>query len=233
MDYLELADWRRAVADLYSEVRSLAMRDARAAHDHWCEKRALLYCRHPQSPIPVERRSGFRATCFPYTPDLRFEVAVVPITAESQMADAGVVTREAPAGNTAATDAAIPTSTGEDMPMQRLGTVHVPFSAGTRRLTVYWMSGYAGGLYLPFRDATNGVETYAAGRYLLDAAKSADLGGDVERRTLILDFNFAYHPSCAFDARWACPLTPVENRLDIAIRAGERMPATVHRSGSA
>lgn len=67
------------------------------------------------------------------------------------------------------------------------------------------MEGYAGGLFLPFRDATNGRETYGAGRYLLDAAKSADLGGDLGRGTLLLDFNFAYQPSCAFDPRWACP----------------------------
>jgi uncharacterized protein (DUF1684 family) len=80
-----------------------------------------------------------------------------------------------------------------------------------------------GRLFIPFRDATNGDETYAAGRYLLDTAKGADLGGDPERGTLIVDFNFATQPSCAFDPRWACPLAPPENRLDLAIRAGERL----------
>jgi uncharacterized protein (DUF1684 family) len=85
------------------------------------------------------------------------------------------------------------------------------------------MEGYAGGLFLPFRDATNGSETYGAGRYLLDAAKSADLGGDRERGTLILDFNFAFQPSCAYDPKWACPLAPPANRLDLPIRAGERL----------
>jgi hypothetical protein len=85
------------------------------------------------------------------------------------------------------------------------------------------MEGYSGGLFLPFRDATSGAETYAAGRYLLDTAKSADLGGDPERGSLILDFNFAYQPSCAFDPQWACPLAPPENRLDVPIRAGERI----------
>jgi uncharacterized protein (DUF1684 family) len=90
-------------------------------------------------------------------------------------------------------------------------------------VALYWMAGYAGGLFLPFRDATNGAETYGAGRYLLDAAKSADLGGDAGRGSLVLDFNFAFQPSCAFDPRWACPLAPPENRLDVAIRAGERL----------
>jgi uncharacterized protein (DUF1684 family) len=133
------------------------------------------------------------------------------------------------------------------MAFHRIGWVDVPFPGGTRRLAVYWLEGYAGGLFLPFRDATNGAETYSAGRYLLDAAKGADLGGPFEdagggpggdaaggagwptdsneptRRALILDFNFAYHPSCAFDPRWACPLAPPENRLDLAVRAGERI----------
>jgi uncharacterized protein (DUF1684 family) len=85
------------------------------------------------------------------------------------------------------------------------------------------MEGYTGGLFLAFRDATGGVESYVAGRYLLDGAKSADLGGDPARGTLVLDFNFAYQPSCAFDPRWACPLAPAENRLDLPIRAGERL----------
>ena len=85
------------------------------------------------------------------------------------------------------------------------------------------MAGYAESLFLPFRDATNGTETYGAGRYLLDGAKSADLGGDQARSTLVLDFNFSYHPSCAFDPKWACPLAPPENRLDVRVEAGERL----------
>jgi uncharacterized protein len=85
------------------------------------------------------------------------------------------------------------------------------------------MAGYAGGLFIPFRDATNGGQTYGAGRYLVDAAKSADLGGDPARNSLIIDFNFAFQPSCAFDPRWACPLAPPENRLDLPVRAGERL----------
>ena len=85
------------------------------------------------------------------------------------------------------------------------------------------MRGYAGGLFLPFLDATNGTETYGAGRYLVDAAKSADLGSDLDSGALTLDFNFAIQPSCAFDPRWACPLAPPENRLAAPIRAGERL----------
>ena len=99
----------------------------------------------------------------------------------------------------------------------------LPFPGGERTLAVYWLRGYAGGLFLPFRDATNGTATYGAGRYLVDAAKSADLGADDTTGELIIDANFAYQPSCAFDPRWACPLAPPENRLDLAVEAGERL----------
>src|SRR5205814_997353 len=83
---------------------------------------------------------------------------------------------------------------------------------------LYWR-GYGGGLFLPFADATNCAETYGAGRYLLDTVKGADLGLEGDR--LVLDFNFAYNPSCSYDSRWACPLAPPGNRLAEEIRAGE------------
>ena len=74
-------------------------------------------------------------------------------------------------------------------------------------------------MFLPFRDATSGNTTYGGGRYLLDTAKGADLGsaGDA----LVLDFNFAYHPSCVYDPKWVCPLAPLANRLAVAVEAGE------------
>ena len=83
------------------------------------------------------------------------------------------------------------------------------------------MRQYGGGLFLPFRDATSGEQTYGGGRYLLDGAKSADLGGTDGR--LVLDFNFAYHPSCVHDPRWSCPLAPPANTLPFAVEAGERL----------
>ncbi|HEX2196540.1 MAG TPA: DUF1684 domain-containing protein, partial [Actinomycetota bacterium] len=89
-------------------------------------------------------------------------------------------------------------------------------------LDVFWISGYGGGLFLPFRDATSGASTYGAGRYLYDTIKGADLG--TEDGKLVLDFNFAYNPSCAYDPRWACPLAPPGNVLDVAVEAGERAP---------
>jgi uncharacterized protein (DUF1684 family) len=118
---------------------------------------------------------------------------------------------------------ALPVSTGGEEQLTRIGWVAVALPGGTRQLGLYWMAGYAGGLFLPFRDATNGRETYGAGRYLLDAAKSADLGSGIAPDSLILDFNFAFHPSCAFDPKWSCPLAPPENHLDLPVEAGERL----------
>jgi uncharacterized protein (DUF1684 family) len=89
-----------------------------------------------------------------------------------------------------------------------------------QQLELYWLDGYGGGLFVPFRDGTAGTETYGAGRYLFDTIKGADLGMHGDR--IIFDFNFAFNPSCAYDPRWVCPLAPPPNRLDIAIPAGER-----------
>ena len=213
-DTLWLADWRRRVATLYAEVRERAGSDPAAAWEHWRAERERLFRTHPQSPVPAADRAAFQARQFPYDPSMRFTaLAVEPAPAP----------RLAGVGEAGALATALPVSDGGAMSFTRIGRVAVPFPDGDRSLAVYWMTGYAGGLFLPFRDATNGAETYAAGRYALDAAKSADLGGDPTAGTLVVDFNFAFQPSCAFDPRWACPLAPAENRLDMAVRAGERI----------
>ena len=112
----------------------------------------------------------------------------------------------------------------EPTPFRRFA--HVVFELGgeAQRLALYWLEAYGGGVFLPFGDATSGNETYGAGRYLLDTVKGADLGAEHGR--LVLDFNFAYNPSCSYDPRWACPLAPPENRLPLPIRAGERFTGT-------
>jgi uncharacterized protein (DUF1684 family) len=217
---LTLADWRRRIATLYGDVRRIATTDPAAAVAEWRAVRERLFREHPQSPLPAEQRATFRARHYPHDPALRFEVVVEPL--ETPRPTATSVPGFGGAGFDAlAID--IPVSAGGTMSFQRFGAVTIPFPDGPRRLEVYWMAGYAGGLFLPFRDATNGSETYGAGRYLLDAAKSADLGGDLEAGTLVLDFNFAFQPSCAFDPKWACPLAPPANRLDLPVRAGERL----------
>ena len=204
-----LADWRRQVGALYAEVRALSASDPAVAHRHWGEVRERLFREHPQSPVPRSARASFAANHFPYAPALRFAASLEP----------------APPVQPGALALQLPNSGADTLSFSRIGRVELPFGDGSRSLSVFWMTGYAGGLFIPFRDATNGNETYGAGRYLVDAAKSADLGGDPSAGTLILDFNFAFQPSCAFDPRWACPLAPPENRLDLAIRAGERLTA--------
>jgi uncharacterized protein (DUF1684 family) len=85
---------------------------------------------------------------------------------------------------------------------------------------LFWVLGYGGGVFLPFRDLTSGYETYGGGRYPLDTIKHADLGQ--EGAQLVIDFNYAYTRSCAYNGRWDCPLAPAENWLPVAIRAGEQ-----------
>ena len=224
---LTLADWRRTIGSLYAEVRRLAVTDPAAALDHWRSMREGLYRDHPQSPVPADRRAAFQAHHFAHDPTLRFELTVeplvVPAEASTRHGLAGIGPLDFGSGAATAIDLPVSGAGSAVMAFRRFGAVTIPFRDGPRRLELYWMEGYAGGLFLPFRDATNGAETYGAGRYLLDAAKSADLGGDRDAGTLILDFNFAYQPSCAFDPRWACPLAPPENWLDLPIRAGERI----------
>src|SRR2546425_704679 len=89
-----------------------------------------------------------------------------------------------------------------------------------------------------FRDATCPVESYGGGRYLFDTIKGSDFlpaPGTLGRERILLDFNYAYNPSCAYNDRWVCPLAPTENRLNVPIRAGEmnfkqRVLGTIHEA---
>jgi hypothetical protein len=86
---------------------------------------------------------------------------------------------------------------------------------------IYEIKGYGGGLFLPFRDQSyKQADVYAGTRYLMDTIKGADLG--MEAGKLVLDFNYAYNPSCAYNPAWDCPLAPEENWLDLAVMAGEK-----------
>jgi len=113
----------------------------------------------------------------------------------------------------------IPTTDGRLRPAERAGVFRFALVGYPQRLTAYRMAsadGEAGEtLFVPFLDATSGTETYGAGRYL-------DLEPD-EDGTWTLDFNLAYQPSCVYDPRYSCPLTPPENRLGLRVEAGERL----------
>ena len=118
---------------------------------------------------------------------------------------------------------ALPNSGSANPTFRRIGRVILVGPLAGQQLAIFWLEGYGGGMFVPFRDATSGGETYGAGRYLLDTIKSADHGGDAATGELVLDFNMAYHPSCAYDPRWSCPLAPPENRLAVPVRVGERL----------
>ena len=104
--------------------------------------------------------------------------------------------------------------------LEQAGWVTLPAPV-SRRLALWWLDQYGGGLFLPVRDATAGSGSYGGGRYLLDTAKGADLGS--VGQALIIDLNFLYHPSCRYDDRWVCPLAPGDNTIDVPIPAGERL----------
>jgi uncharacterized protein (DUF1684 family) len=199
-DALALLDWKRRVFDLYAAVR--AEDDPRAAWRRWREERDALFRGHPASPLPEEARAGFGGcSYFDYEPSFR----VVGDVLDAEPLDLEV-----------------PASTGGLFRFSRAGTVRFALGGETHELELAWNEGYGGGLLLAFRDGTSGGETYGGGRYLLDTVKGSELGFDRERRTLALDFNFAYNPSCSYDPRWACPLAPPANTLPVRVTAGER-----------
>ena len=203
---LTLLDWRRRVARLYEEVRG--EHDIVAAHDHWRRTRDDLLRTHPDSPIPQPQRAGYPgAPVAAYDPQLRFDV---------------LVDTDAPPRHME-----LPTGSDGIVPFDRIGIAHLPRYGD---LDVWWLGSYGGGVFVPVKDASAGVTSYGGGRYLIDTVKGADLGGDDGR--LILDFNFAYNPSCAYDPAWACPLAPAGNTLSRPLPAGELVPSSQASEGA-
>ena len=197
-EYLDLADWRRQMAELYAAVRR--NESPRAAWDLWRRKRDELFRTHPQSPLPEGSRAAFRSlSYFDYDPSVRVIGEVEETERERHE---------------------VPTSSGDAMVFERFGRLHFELSGRDLTLDAYWLAVYGGGIFVPFRDGTSGRDTYGAGRYLWDSIKGADLGAS--ERGLVLDFNFAYNPSCSYDDRWACPLAPPANHLPVEVQAGEK-----------
>jgi uncharacterized protein len=197
---LDLLDWKRRVFELYAQIRASA--EPPKAWQHWKARRDELFSSHAQTPISPEERPGFSGLpYFDYSPEARALATVEPAPAERyEIQTSG--------------------KAGGSYGFTRFAVAHFELESRALRLELYWLEGYGGGLFVPFRDATSGKETYGAGRYLLDTVKGADLGAEGDR--LVLDFNFAYNPSCAYDPRWVCPLAPPPNRLGVPVRAGER-----------
>ncbi|HEU4784957.1 MAG TPA: DUF1684 domain-containing protein [Ktedonobacterales bacterium] len=209
--WLDLYDWRVRVAAMYRERarRIAAGDDPVALWEAFRATKDTLFASHPQSPLDDAARATFRALpYFAYDPAFCVTATLTPETAEDEVL--------------------APSSGPHAMPLRRAGRVSFTLGGDAVTLAVYWIDVYGGGLFLPFRDATSGGETYGAGRYLHDTVKGSELlrlddtgKGGYSGERVLLDFNYAYNPSCAYDPRWVCPLTPPENRLAVAIRAGE------------
>lgn len=169
-------------------------------------QREALFRDHPQSALDEKQRQEFRGLYyFPYRADL-----CVPARIET-----GIEAVSLP----------IPMNADQQMSMTAVARLHFTIQGQVGSLVLYWLDIYGGGLFLPFRDTTCPLESYGGGRYLCDTIKGSDLlplpGAD-PRKTLLLDFNYAYNPSCAYSDRWVCPLAPSENRLPVAVSAGEK-----------
>jgi len=203
-DALAVLDWRRRTAASYRAVRRTAATDPAAAHELWAQRRDELFADHPASPLLAADRAQF--TGLPvarYDPAYRFEAAIER-----------------------AEPAAFEATTGTDgvVRFARIGRVLL---GDLGRLDVWLLRSYGGGLFVPVRDALAGAPggTYGGGRYVLDTIKGADLGSSSRAGVpmLVVDLNFAYNPSCAYDPAWACPLAPAGNVLAAPVPVGERI----------
>jgi uncharacterized protein (DUF1684 family) len=195
---LDLVDWRRRVGNLYRTSGPDALIRFRHGRDD-------LFRTHPQSPIEPDERGSFAGLrYFPHDPSYRLHARFEPADGSELVIDTG----------------------GEDgaVRYRRAGQLAFQLAGKACRLTVLSLVQYAGGLFVPFRDATSGRETYGGGRYLFDTAKDTDglvLEVTPGSSDATIDFNYAYNASCAYSPRWACPLAPPENYLTVPVRAGE------------
>ncbi len=217
--WLDLYDYRERVSALYRE-RAAHLRHGDDPADvarHFRTGKDALFARHPQSALDEQRRRTFSGlSYFPYDPAFAVPAILTPIADD--------------------TDQTLEASGAHSMRFRLAGRMRFTLDQSEHELAVYWIDVYGGGLFLPFRDATSGQETYGGGRYLFDTVKGSDFlrldaegaledvssGMGYAGGRILLDFNYAYNPSCAYDARWVCPLAPSENRLPVAVRAGER-----------
>ncbi len=148
----------------------------------------------PQSPIPADERAAFEGlSYYDPTPDLVFTVPVDVVDPEPVQ---------------------IGTTSGEERTYHKVATATIIVEGNDVAIGLY-STGHPG-LFLPFRDATSGHETYGAGRYL-----DVEPNGD---GTVTLDFNYSYAPFCAYSDAYSCALPPYDNWLQVPIRAGERNP---------
>ena len=207
-DYLALYDYRVRVAAFYRERNQalLAGEDAATVLQRFRAKRDQLFATHSQSALDEEQRRAFQGLrYFPYNPAMRFAVTIdTQVEPMQQMSTMNAQ---------------------EEMRITTVGRVHFAVDNTPVVLSLYWLDVYGGGLFLPFRDTTCPAQSYGGGRYLFDTIKGSDpapVADDQDGKHIVLDFNYAYNPSCAYNDLWVCPLAPIENRLSISIPAGEQ-----------
>jgi uncharacterized protein (DUF1684 family) len=205
-DYLDLYDYRLRVAALYRERNSamLAGEGAPPILQRFRAAKDQLFQTHSQSALDEQQKRAFKGLrYFPYNPDMRFIVEI----------------------DTAVEAARHEVTASEPLTMTTVGRVHFVVADRPVTLSIYWLDIYGGGLFLPFRDATSPDQSYGGGRYLFDTIKGSDFSPvpttDGPQR-IMLDFNYAYNPSCAYNDMWLCPLSPAENALHVRIPAGEK-----------
>ena len=152
-----------------------------------------FYGSHPQSPLTAEQKKGFQG--------LKYFPENESLRLEVQVSEFPV--KEG---------FNMQTSTGGVQHYERFGKFSFSVEGQQVELTIYRGEH---GFFLPFVDSLAGTETYPAGRYL----EPEPLPGG----RFFIDFNLAYNPLCAYNEMWSCPITPAENRLKTAIRAGEKL----------
>jgi len=171
----------------------------RAAIEEQREQKDRYFREDPHSPIPPDERDAFEGLSY-YSPDpdLRFEVPLHEHDEKERVT--------------------VATSTEGEQEYVRWGEFHVTVDGEDVAIQAYKADPDEDRLWVPFRDATSGEETYGAGRYLdLEPEHHRTDDGD-----WLLDFNEAYNPTCAYSDRYECPLPPGENWLSVPVEAGEK-----------
>ncbi len=150
----------------------------------------------PQSPLTKEQKKAFKGlSYYPENPVLRLDLPLERYDKPEPVK--------------------MQTSTGDVQDYFKVGRIRFKVDGQEAALQVYESEDNPGSYFIPFVDATAPAETYGAGRYLEPEEMSDG--------HLLVDFNIAYNPYCAFDPeRWSCPLPPLENRLKVRIEAGEK-----------
>ena len=156
---------------------------------------------HPQSPLSSDDKLNFQGlNYYDFDPDLVVSGPVERFSPTEPLME-------------------MQTSTGDTRRYRRWGRFEFAVAGEAVSLIIY-VDPYEGDLFVPFKDASNGKETYGAGRYLDSHRPSLTQLSETE---IEIDFNFAYNPFCAYSPQYSCPLPPSENWLKVPIRAGEKI----------